>query len=150
MPQSRRMPAHLVTPAHEDSGIFKSTVSSFSIELVPLFGETMRRDLVIKGFLDGDTAIDVVFPGRRKPMTDPLYDRLKKLWAQSVAAARYANPGPEIDSVRLPVSVEGAWRPRFKRDDHGWETRQHQLYVARWTIWDAAGKAQTFGTPVVR
>ena len=150
MPGNRRKPARLVTPAYEDSGIFKNSVGTFSVELVPMFGENMRRDLVIKGYLDGAIAVDVVFPGRRKVQADPVREQLRSLLARSGATACYANAGLEVDAVRLPASVEGAWRPRFRRDDQGWETRRHQLYVARWMIKDPDGMSHFFGSPVVR
>lgn len=150
MPRNRRLPSKLVTPALEDSGIFRNTVSRFSVELVPQFAQNARRDLIIKGFLDGETAIDVVFPGRRTALAEPLCDQLKSLWTRASATARYATQQIEVDSVRLPTSLEGAWRPRFQRDDLGWQTRAHQLYVARWSLLGADGTTQTFGAPVLR
>ena len=54
------------------------------------------------------------------------------------------------DEVRLRITLEGCWRPRFDRDDQGWQTRQMQLYAARWALLDADGKSVTYGEPVRR
>ena len=150
MPRNRRLPPKLVTPSYEDSGIFKNKVSQFSVELVPQFAQNMRGDLVIKGYLDGETAIDVVFPGRRTALAEPLREQLKSLWTRASVTARHAAQPIEVDAVRLQTCLEGAWRPRFRRDDMGWETRAHQLYVARWSLLAADGATQMFGTPIVR
>ena len=114
------------------------------MQLVPKTAQTSRKDVVIKGFLDGTGAIDVVFAGRRRAEADTVLAMLKALWSRANASAPPGRP-PEIDAVRLPVQVEGVWRPRFKRDDQGWQTRDHQLYAARGLMVNDDGEAMVFG-----
>lgn len=147
MPQ-RRVPQTEVTPEYEDSGLFKSKVGQLSVELVPQMMRNRRDDLVVRGFTNRTTAIEVAFAGRRAKEVGPLEERLKALLARATQSAALAgDPAPDIDRVRLPVLIEGAWRPRFKRDQAGWETRSYYLFVARWSILDNDGKTVSFGSP---
>lgn len=144
----RRKPASEVTSEYEDSGLFKSKVGQLTLELVPLTTRNARKDLVVRGFMNRTTEIEVAFAGRRAKETGPLETRLSAMLQRASRAAKAAGkPAPDTYSVRLPVMVEGAWRPRFKRDDAGWETRDYYLFVARWSLLDNEGNTVTFGSP---
>ncbi len=146
----RRRPAKLVTPIEEDQGIFKGEVIQLTAELMPLFGRNMRDDVIIKGFVVGGDAIDVIFPGRRKSQAIALQKRIQAEWSKVCTEARHRGVSPVIEEFRYPIQVEGAWRTRFNRDTNGWETRNHQLYAARWMVADKSGNKTTYGEPVIR
>ena len=146
--EDRRKPAHMVTPQGEDEGIFRAGVVRLTVRVVPVFGRNTRGDLMIKGYVGPDSAIDVVFPGRRRRDACPLEQRLKAEWQRIAQAARARGREPDIETMRLPVMVEGSWRPRFRRDDQGWQTRDHQLYAARWAFVDESGQSVTYGEGV--
>ncbi len=148
--KDRRKPASEVTPQYEDSGIFKSPTTSFVVELVPKFGKNTRHDVMIKGFAQGEVPIDVVFAGRRKAQVETVVQELRVRWSRANHNLGASGIPPEVDDVRLPVRIEGSWRPRFERDDQGWETRTHQLFAARWLLTDKTGKAVSFGEPPIR
>lgn len=141
MTQDRRRPAREVSPTYEDAGIFKTQLVELVVDLVPRFARNSRGDLMIKGFVAGDGAIDVVFPGRRGDRTRPLVARLEAVATRAQAGGNTA----ALDRLRHSVRIQGVWRPRFSCDDQGWQTRQHQLYAARWLILDQEGNAQTYG-----
>lgn len=141
-----RKPAHDVTPDHEDRGIFKGQIVQLTADLVPVYGQNGREDIMIKGFVSAGRPIDVVFAGRRRHQAVALLNRLKAVWAQK--ARNGAKPA--ADSVRFPVAIEGAWRPRFACDDQGWQTREMQFFAARWAVLDSDGNSVTFGAPVIR
>lgn len=144
MPQRRKPSMHHI-PAYEDAGLFKNTVSPIDVMLVPQMQRNARQDLVVRGFLQ-DRSIDVVFAGRRAKQVAPLEARLSSMIAH---ARRYAQGvrGMEldIDILRMPLRIEGAFRPKFSRDVTGWETRCYNLIVARWTMVDEAGNIDIFG-----
>ncbi len=146
----RRKPVIETTPRYEDSGIFKTQLVQLTVELVPLFAQNKRGDVLIKGFVDVDGAIDVVFAGRRKSQVKPLTARLQTLLNRTRAAGGTGGGGLDIDRIRHPVRIEGAWRPRFSCDDQGWQTREHQLYAARWLVMDRDGQAVEFGESPIR
>ena len=148
--KDRRRPAHEVTPEYEDSGIFRNPPTHLLVELVPKFGKNSRLDLMVKGFVQSETPIDVVFPGRRKLHVEPLVQKLHALWTRANRQPGRSGRPPEIDEVRLPVRIEGSWRPRFERDDQGWQTRTHQLFAARWMIAEGDGEVRTYGEPPIR
>lgn len=144
----RRKPKSQVSPFEEDRGIFKSMAGQLVVELVPLFARTSRDDIMVKGYIDGTIAIDVVFAGRRAKMAQPVVDRLRSLWTSANASAAAQGKIAEADDVRIRMRIEGAWRPRFEVDDQGWQTRQHQLYAARWTVASKTGEPTVYGEPV--
>ncbi|MFK7882057.1 hypothetical protein [Roseobacter sp.] len=144
----RRKPASEVTPEYEDSGLFKSKVGQLTVELVPQMTRNSRKDLVVRGFTNGTVEIQVAFAGRRTKKVGPLEARLVAMLTRAKQiAATAGEPEPDIDEVRLPVLIEGAWRPRFKRDQTGWETRSYYLFAARWSILDDQGNTVSFGSP---
>ncbi|PCJ08435.1 MAG: hypothetical protein COB16_07005 [Rhodobacteraceae bacterium] len=144
--QNRRDPASAITPKKEDSGLFKKGIVQFSMELVPYKARTSRGDLVIKGFFQQDTQVDVIFAGRRAMETAPLELCLERQFSLAVRMAnRSQTSTPNVDSIRFPVQVEGSWRPHFLRDLSGWETRSFQFLVAQWSFTDETGSSVEFG-----
>ena len=142
----QRKPASEVTPEYEDSGLFKSDLIQINVELVPMFGRNSRQDIVIKGFVAGGGAIDVVFAGRRKAEVKPLMARLQAMMNQTRRQMKpEANELLNADKIRHAVRIHGSWRPRFRCDDQGWQTREHQLYAARWLVADKNGQSTIFG-----
>ncbi|MBV7408959.1 MULTISPECIES: hypothetical protein [Roseobacteraceae] len=143
MPDLRR-PAHHITPAYEDNGLFRSPVRRITVGLVPQMHRNNRQDLVVRAFLSDGAAIEVLFAGRRTKQALGVEKRLRSLLFQT----RTKTPGwrdEGIDTVQLPVRIEGVWRSRFIRDAWGCETRQYQLIAARWALFDEAGIAHLFG-----
>ena len=145
MIQNRRAPATSITPVREDSGLFKKGVVPFDIELVPHKARSSRGDLVIKGFFQKDTQIDVIFAGRRAVETAPLEMCLERTFSNAVRDASRKQQQINIDNIRFPVHVEGSWRPHFLRDMSGWETRSYQFLVAQWSFTDETGAKVEFG-----
>ncbi|WP_187432012.1 hypothetical protein ROLI_009840 [Roseobacter fucihabitans] len=144
----RRKPASEITPEYEDSGLFKSKVGQLAVELVPQMSRNSRNDLVVRGFANRTTEIEVAFAGRRVKEAGPLEARLNALMNKRIREAKaLGEKAPDIDHVRLPVLIEGAWRPRFRRDQTGWETRSYYLFAARWSILDNEGNSVSFGSP---
>lgn len=148
--KDRRKPASQVTPEYEDRGIFKNPTTQLVVELVPRFGKNSRGDVMIMGFLQGNVPVDVVFAGRRKAQAAHVMQELRILWSRANREVPPNGTPPEVEWVRLPVRIEGAWRPRFERDDQGWQTRTHQLFAARWLLTDAEGNALSFGEPPIK
>jgi len=143
--QNRRAPATAITPGKEDAGLFKKGVVPFDFELVPHKARSSRGDLVIKGFFQKDTQIDVIFAGRRAMETAPLELCLERAFSNAVRMAMRTQSQTNIDNIRFPVHVEGTWRPHFLRDMSGWETRSYQFLVAQWSFTDETGKKVEFG-----
>lgn len=143
--QNRRAPSSDITPEREDTGLFKKGVVQFDIELVPHKARSSRGDLVIKGFFQNDTQVDVIFAGRRAMETAPLELYLERLFSNVVRVALRNQTQTNIDSIRFPVHVEGTWRPHFLRDMSGWEARSYQFLVAQWSFTDEAGNLVEFG-----
>lgn len=145
---NRRSPAKEVTPASEDKGLFKKDVGQFRVSLVPHIKRSSRGDLVIRGYLNNKDEVFVIFAGRRTKDASVLEVRLKKMFSQlSQAAAKSRSAPPQINSIRLPIHVEGAWRFRFQRDQSGWDHRSYQLLAARWAFTDEDGMTNLGGRP---
>ena len=91
-----------------------------------------RQDLIVRGFVDRKTEIDVFFAGRRASEVGPLEKQLKAMMshARKQAADVGAKP-PDVAKIRLPLRAEGAWRRSLQRDDSGWETGSYHFVVAR-------------------
>lgn len=128
--------------------MFRSPVRRITVGLVPQMHRNNRQDLVIRGFVQDGSAIQVLFAGRRAKQAKGLEARLRSMLFQ----VRSKTPGwrdEGIDTIQLPMRVEGVWRSRFSRDAWGCETRYFQLIAARWAMFDDAGVAHLFGeTPV--
>lgn len=146
--QNRRNPTKQVTPESEDKGLFKKDVGQFRVALVPHIKRSSRGDLVIRGYLDGKAEVYVIFAGRRTRDASAIEARLLKMLSlANHAAAKSRSPMPEINSIRLPIHVEGAWRSRFQRDVSGWDHRSYQLLAARWAFSDEDGMTSLGGRP---
>ncbi len=147
----QRMHSSEVTPLYEDSGLFKTALCDMMLELIPQTRRNDRDDLIVRGFVDRKTEIDIFFAGRRTAETGPLVTQLKAIMSQARKKAEATDgPPPEVEKLRLPVRAEGAWRRSLQRDDSGWETGTYHFVVARWSLLDKAGNTVTFGEkPVV-
>lgn len=139
------------SPELEDDGLFKEGTVEISIEVTPLIARTARNDILIRGFA-GSAEVDVIFPGRRSKNTEPLISRLQRLEKRVRRASRDPNAKPpDPASIRLPIMIEGTWRPRFHEDGSGWTTRTYQLIAARWVFTTESGERAVFGDrPVSR
>jgi hypothetical protein len=143
--QTRKPPSE-VTPLYEDTGLFKTAVRDMMLELIPQIRRNDRQDLIVRGFVDRKTEIDVFFAGRRAAEVGPLENQLKALmaYARKTASAE-GSEAPNVTKIRLPVRVEGAWRRSRQRDDSGWETGSYHFVVSRWSLLDQKGNTVTFG-----
>ena len=144
-----RRPAHFIIPSYEDNGLFRSPVRRVTVGLVPQAHRNNRQDLVVRGFLTEGAVIQVLFAGRRAKQAQGIEARLRAMLFQ----ARAKTPGwrdERLDTIQLPLRIEGVWRLRFARDAWGCETRHFQLIAARWALFDDAGRAHLFGEPPVR
>jgi len=148
--KERRKPASEITPEYEDRGIFKNQTTQHVVELVPKFAKNSRGDVMVMGFLQGAVPVDIVFAGRRKEQAAQVLQELRTLWSRANRNVPENGTPPDVISVRLPVRIEGAWRPRFELDDQGWQTRTYQLFAARWLMTDSTGNALSFGEPPIK
>jgi len=141
-----RRPAHEVTASYEDAGLFKTAICQLMLELIPQMRRNDRQDLIVCGFVDRKTEIDVFFAGRRASEVGPLEKQLKAMMshARKQAADVGAKP-PDVAKIRLPLRAEGAWRRSLQRDDSGWETGSYHFVVARWSLLDRDGQTVSFG-----
>ncbi len=145
---NRRRPPVQVTPLIEDAGLFKREVRDVVVELVPVFSRNNRGDLVVKGIVQPDAEIEVVFAGRRLRDAGNLVVRMKKLRAAGVRAALNGHQAMNsIRQLRLPVKVRGTWRFRFQPDPSGWEVKNYQLIAAQWAFADEEGVTVLAGWP---
>jgi hypothetical protein len=146
-----RKPLSEVTADREDAALFQGKLVQLTVELVPQMRRTEHNDLIVRGFASGHHAVEIHFAGRRAKDAGPLEARLRALLMKARQNAK-ANgmPAPEVDHIRCPVRVEGAWRPQFSRDESGWETRTYHLVAARWSMADKDGNVGFYGiTPQV-
>ena len=58
-----RRPAHEVTASYEDAGLFKTAICQLMLELIPQMRRNDRQDLIVRGFVDRKTEIDVFSRG---------------------------------------------------------------------------------------
>ncbi len=135
-----------ITPVYEDAGLFKTAICDLMLELIPQVRRNDREDLIVRGFVDRKTEIDVFFAGRRAAEVGPLEAQLKALMTRARKTATAAGaPPPSVETVRLPVRAEGAWRRSLQRDESGWETGTYHFVVSRWSLLDREGNTVTFG-----
>ena len=146
-----REPASGITPFYEDAGLFKTALCDMMLELIPQIRRNDRQDLIVRGFVDRKTEIDVFFAGRRASDVGPLEAQLKSLMSRARQKAVETNaPPPDVEKIRLPVRAEGSWRRSLQRDESGWETGTYHFVVARWSLLDRDGNTVSFGErPVV-
>lgn len=147
----RRSPRTSVTPQYEDAGLFKNEVCQVDVHLAPIMQRTARGDVSITGFVTGGLQISVLFAGRRMVDVDALVKHLNTVRTERLrGAVRVGSKPPDIEAIRLPVQVEGAWRPRFTADESGFETRSYHLVAARWTFLGPQGRVMRGGVAPVR
>ncbi len=148
--QNRRRPLIQITPQWEDTGLFKKGTGEFAVELVPDVTRNSRQDIVVKGYVNAGVEVSVIFPGRRAREAVAVERRLKTLLLRANRkAASDKQPEPSISSIRLPVRIEGSWRPRFQRCTSGWDKKSFQLLAARWAFVDHDGMTNLGGNPPV-
>lgn len=132
----------------EDAGLFKTALCEVMLELMPLTRRNNRNDLVVRGFIDRKTEIEVFFAGRRVQQVAPMEAQLKALMSHARKQAEAAGaPPPDVEKIRLPVRAQGAWRRTRVRDESGWETGSYHFVVARWSLLDREGNSVAFGEP---
>ncbi|MEO9650714.1 MAG: hypothetical protein ABJE99_09455 [Roseobacter sp.] len=135
-----------VTPAYEDAGLFKTAICDLMLELIPQIRRNDRQDLVVRGFVNRKSEVDIIFAGRRAAEVGPLEKQLKTLMARARKYASETNSAvPEVEKIRLPVRAEGSWRRSLFRDANGWETGKYHFVVARWSLLDSNGRTVSFG-----
>jgi hypothetical protein len=127
-----------VSPQYEDAGLFQNTVCHVDVELIPVMRKNNRQDLIVTGLVKGDLKIAVTFAGRRAVKAAPIVTRLNALLD---AQDHIAN----VMKSRLPLRIEGAWRPQFIRDGNGFETRTFHLIAAKWRILNDKKGAVEYG-----
>ena len=148
--QNRRRTPSEITPEWEDMGLFKKGTGEFAVELVPDVTRNNRQDVVVRAFFNDGVEVTVVFPGRRAREAVAVERRLRALLIRANRRAASAKqPEPSISSIRLPVRIEGSWRPRFQRDNSGWDKKSFQLLAARWAFVDDDGMTNLGGKPPV-
>jgi len=138
----RRRPAAEITPALEDAGLFPAPPKGMDVELVPQMARNQRGDVMVRAFVGARQPVIVVFAGLRAPQARQVELRLAQVLGQARARR---GAGVEVDSVRLPIWVEGAWRRRFIRDVAGWQEGEHHLIAACWTLPDPPRAPLFFG-----
>lgn len=136
-------------PDYEDRGLFKTPPSRLDVSLVPKIWRNKRDDWLIRGHVFGDTAVEVLFAGRRRKAAEPLIEHIRVIWSRANHALAPGKPPLEIDSVRYPIVVTGSWRIRFEMDKSGWQSRHYQLVVAQWTPADARSEVVLGDSPML-
>jgi hypothetical protein len=130
----------------EDEGLFRQEMSQFEVMLTLRTGENRRGDWIVLGYLPCGRSVHVVFAGRRRQATARLSKEMSRRWAVARAEGDLAS----AETVTCPVRIEGCWRPVFRRDGSGCETREDQLMAARWTYFAPDGTVEVAGEPVLR
>lgn len=136
-----------ITPAYEDSGLFKKPSTELVVNLIPKFGKNSRHDIIIKGLMENDVEVDVIFAGRRKHAAEELVTMLKRKWDDANYNVTKGMKPPTRKSVRVPTRVQGSWRTRVIDDEQNLYTVEHQLLVARWAYHGYGGDFRSFGEP---
>ncbi|MEP5728800.1 MAG: hypothetical protein ABJL67_05455 [Sulfitobacter sp.] len=134
----------LITPTYEDQGLFKRPLVEIQTELLPQIQLSKRGDMHVRGFIGGGQEITVVFAGRRTAQAAIVHNQLG--WLQAQASKKGVAFDEESEHFRLKVLVNGSWRPKFTRDEMGWESHTHHLIAARWIVNDPRAKSSAHGT----
>lgn len=140
----------LITPAYEDQGLFKRPSAELVVTLFPKFGTNSRKDTIIKGLMQNDVEVDVIFAGRRKQEAAELVTLLRRLWDAANFQVPKGHPAPVREDVRVPTRIQGSWRMRVEEGEEEAEalyTKEYQLLVARWAFNSDNGAFRSFGTP---
>lgn len=141
-----RRKSGVASPQYEDSGLFKSGLVRIKAELVPSIGHSLRGDLIIKGFLEGDKSMDMLIVGRRVQFATHLLKTLKKV---SIAPRRPSASSSDVwaKHLRLPVVMDGTWRMRVYHDNIQIQAKRYQFIVSEWHLESADGHTSSFGEP---
>lgn len=139
----------MITPAYEDSGLFKKPPTELVVHLIPKFGKNSRGDMIIKGLVEKGVEVDVIFAGRRKKEAVELVTLLKRKWDTANYRLAQGVRAPKRKDVRLATRVQGSWRMRVVEDEFGQELyeKEYQLLVARWAFKSDNGEFRSFGEP---
>jgi hypothetical protein len=129
-----------VTPQYEDAGLFQNTVCRVELELVPIMHKNNRGDLIVMGLVKGDLEIAATFAGRRVTDAASIIESLNELLKKKDHLA-------DVRKSRLPLRIDGAWRPQFVSDGSGFEKRTFHLIVAKWAVMTANGPPREYGHP---
>ena len=113
-----------VTPQYEDAGLFQNTVCRVELELAPIMHKNNRGDLIVMGLVKGDLEIAATFAGRRVTDAASIIESLNELLKKKDHLA-------DVRKSRLPLRIDGAWRPQFVSDGSGFEKRRFELNVLR-------------------
>jgi hypothetical protein len=136
----------LLTPEYEDAGLFKSDVLSLNVHLTPVMFRNSRGDLIVRAVNRSGKTFEVTFAGRRVMMAAPLIASLEAMKGQAAKRLqRHAKSNVDLSKIRVPITIEGAWRRRFWTDADGWQAGIYQLVAARWFVEGAAKKPVGFG-----
>ena len=135
-----------LTADYEDGGLFKADILQVEVQLTPAMYRNSRHDLIVRAYNAAGQSFEIIFAGRRSVMAAPLIANLEALKASFERQPKGKRLGQvDIDALRVPITVEGAWRRRFWTDDNGWQSRENQLVAARWSVMGPAEKVVTFG-----
>lgn len=140
--ENRRRKYTKVSPQYEDAGLFQNATCNLEVSLIPIVRQNHRGDLIITGLVKNDLEIAVTFAGRRALEAAPI--------VASLQAMRDAQKHvTDVMKSRLPLQIEGTWRPQFVAHDSGFETRTFHFLAAKWSVIDQKGKAVAYGQPPI-
>lgn len=143
-----RSPSSHVPSVTEDAELFKRELRLIPVELLPVFDQNSHGDLVVKGIVQPESEVEVLFAGRRAWDARALTERLYKMRMQSTRSALTSNGQvTQVRSMRLQAQVEGCWRVRLEPDASGWEVKIYQLIAAQWSFTDDFGNFVRHGRP---
>lgn len=138
------------TPRYEDAGLFRHKLCHVRVELVAKMHYNRRKDIVVKGYLKDGREIDVLFAGRRASDAAAIIKLLRGLQSKlRQPAFRKRLEKSKLSAIRLPVEVEGAWRPQFTMEKDGFQDRRFQLIAARWNLSNGKGRIFRYGKPAM-
>ncbi|WP_412552241.1 hypothetical protein [Shimia sp. MIT1388] len=139
----------LITPAYEDGGLFKKPPTELVVNLIPKFSKNSRNDVIIKGLVQNDVEIDVIFAGRRKREAAEIVALLKRKWENANYRIPKGYKAPTRKDVYVPTRVQGSWRTRVVEDEQesNLYAKEYQLLVARWAFNSDTGEFKSFGEP---
>jgi len=139
----------MITPAYEDGGLFKKPPTELVVNLIPKFAKNSRQDVIIKGLVQNDVEIDVIFAGRRKQEASEIVTLLKRKWEDANFRIPKGYKAPTRKDVFVPTRVQGSWRTRVVEDEQepSLYAKEYQLLVARWAFNSDTGEFRSFGEP---
>lgn len=122
-------------PAYTGGRLADGEICKVRLELVPVFWGNDRNDLLIRGYVEGNLKVDILFTGQRCHDAVPLMRALNTLKMRAFQSAkRYGLDVPDVTAIRLPASIEGSWQRVFEQDESGWETHYYNLIASQWMV----------------